>query len=95
MSSATAHSRQGRAIRLGPYHSRGQIQNSRFQINWPHHASDLVTNEGTSKSTAVTTMKGGDSDFEPDDRLLTNINVQHDVHVDRGPRSALDEEGLC
>ena len=39
-------------------------------------------------------MRGGGSDLERDDRLLTNINVQHDVQVDRVPRSALDDEGF-
>ena len=38
----------------------------------------------TSRETTITASKGN-MDPERDDRLLSGINVQHDVHVKRAP----------
>ena len=89
--SATGQHRQSQAIRLGSYHRSGREPKSGYHTKWLHHDLDLATNEGVSRSTAVTTMVGGGSDHERDDRLLININVQHDVQIEHAPRFTIGE----
>ncbi|MCJ1368347.1 hypothetical protein MMC16_007489 [Acarospora aff. strigata] len=74
------------AIKLDSGRGRAAKSNQTYHTQWLNNDLDIPSTSGVSRRTAVTTLAGAAPDPERDESLLTEINVQHDVHIDRAPR---------
>jgi len=85
VSSFANQTRQDTVIQLESGNKRTEEPNLSRRTGWIDDSFDLLPSQGISRETAITGSAGG-PDPERNDMLLTNINVQHDLQIERAPR---------